>query len=474
MSRFPFIGPTYQSRSVNVDCQRTVNLYPELVESGNGKNTAALYGTPGLSLFTTLPYGPVRGLWANEYRLFAVGGSRLYEVFAGGSFVDRGDVGWATTPVLMFPNAAGTSLFIVSAGRGYADTGTAVTDVVAAVTGGFLDGYFIAQDGFDRNQFHWSALDDCSNWDAADFASAEGYADNIRRVFVDHEDLWFFGAETTEVWRANYPTTAEGNPWERDPGAMIQQGCIAPWSVVRLTNSVAWLGGDTRGRPVAWVAQGYVPRRISTHAVEQAWSAYGDITDPTSYISYATAYAYRDQGHEFWSISFPAPADATWVYDTTTGLWHERAYWDGSAFHRQRQWCHAWVFGKHIVGDWENGKLYEMSPSYYTDAGQAIKRLRTAPHLSDEQVRHFFGRLQLDLETGEIADPTYTLEWSDDGGHTWSSAHTITAGGLASYGARAIWRRLGSSRDRVFRISSTAAMRHAWINAYLEVTKGNA
>lgn len=45
-----FCGPSYQSRSFTIDCERCLNLYPEIVESGNGSNISqkyALYGTPG-------------------------------------------------------------------------------------------------------------------------------------------------------------------------------------------------------------------------------------------------------------------------------------------------------------------------------------------------------------------------------------------------------------------------------------------
>lgn len=85
-----------------------------------------------------------------------------------------------------------------------------------------------------------------------------------------------------------------------------------------------------------------------------------------------------------------------------------------------------------------------MSPTLYDDAGSPIRRLRQAPHLSDGQLNHFFHRLQLDMETGSgVADPEMMLEWSDDGGHTWSTPFTITAGALNDYKKRVIWRRLG-------------------------------
>ena len=64
--RFPgFIGPSYTLQSVNVDCQRCVNLFPEVNELGTGKEkeVAALVPTPGKTLLLTLSGGVTRGGW---------------------------------------------------------------------------------------------------------------------------------------------------------------------------------------------------------------------------------------------------------------------------------------------------------------------------------------------------------------------------------------------------------------------------
>src|SRR5690242_4130845 len=78
--RIPLVGPSYQSQSLAADCQRTVNWYPESIESGDGKSRIALYPTPGLKYFT-LPNvsagptnGPNGGLFSSPTnRLFSVG-----------------------------------------------------------------------------------------------------------------------------------------------------------------------------------------------------------------------------------------------------------------------------------------------------------------------------------------------------------------------------------------------------------------
>jgi hypothetical protein len=540
MPRIPlFTGGSYTTDSPDWSADRTVNLYSEVGETGATASPMRLRGSPGLSLFSMLPTSPVRGIWVNEHRLFAAGGSRSYEVFQNGTFQDRGDIGddAGHSPVQMFPN--GNQLFIVSAGMGYIDTGTAMVPItlgtlngivntngttidwvsgdtfdlpmvgqtilintlvggillttlftVASVrgdgkqatltatagmnlgvayqapllpltvkTGAFLDGYFIAARP-DSKQFNISALYNGLEWDPIDFGIKEGYPDNIASIIADHEELWLLGTETTEVWRN---TGNSDFPFERDLGAFIHQGCAAPWSVVRLANGVAWLGGDSRGQLTAWRAQGFVPVRVSTHAVEQAWRTYASIAD-------AIGFTFRMDGHEFWQINFPT-ADKTWVYDATTGLWHERTSGAGRHLGRAHGFVYAW--GKHLVGDYTSGAIYEMSPSFFDDAGAPIERLRQGPHLVDEELRLFYHRLQLSVESGSgVADAVFELSWSDDGGHTWSTPIPLTGGAIGAFTTRFIWRRLGEARDRTFRIRSTAAIQHSWIDAFADLTKG--
>jgi hypothetical protein len=127
MPRFDaFMSGSYASWSPNTDFERTINLCPEQVESGGGKNKVVLHGTPGLTTFVTLPTAPVRCLWAGEERLFAVGGAILYEISAAGALTSLGNVGDDAdhTPVSIWPN--GHELMIVSAGNVFIHNGVSL------------------------------------------------------------------------------------------------------------------------------------------------------------------------------------------------------------------------------------------------------------------------------------------------------------------------------------------------------------
>ncbi len=89
---------------------------------------------------------------------------------------------------------------------------------------------------------------------------------------------------------------------------------------------------------------------------------------------------------------------------------------------------------------------------------RTIRRMRTAPHLWDGASAHRlrYPGFQLLVESGvEVPDAgplTFTLQWSDDGGHTWSHLHTIAGAKIGQYRYRFWWHNLGVSRDRVFRV----------------------
>lgn len=340
---------------------------------------------------------------------------------------------------------------------------------VSAAMGAYLDGYFAAlppnSKTFNIAGVNAALMSDGTRWSPLDFGRKAGFPDNIASILGDHEELWLWGTEFTEVWRN---TGNADFPLQKDPSAAIAQGCAAPFSAVALANGVAWIGGDARGKPVAWFAQGFTPRRISTHGIETAWAAYTTISDAVSFV-------YTMRGHQIWRTSFPT-ANATWDYDATTDSWNEAGWWNGASIDRVRGLYHGYAFGKHLVGDWQNGRIYDMSEAYFDDAGTAIHRIRTAPHLSNEEQWTFYSRFRLVMQGGL----TPTLSWSDDAGITGAGSATyhaeVTASSRKIGGAsqNSVWRRLGKSQARVWRITIADAAQVALFGAELDFDGGDA
>jgi hypothetical protein len=469
-----FIGPSYTLRSVNVDCQRCINLYPEINEQGTGKEgeVKSFHGTPGLSSLATIGDGPIRDTYtASNGTLYVVSGNKLYSVSSSWVGTLKGTLNTSTGPVSMADN--GTHLMLVDGTYGYVLT--IASSVFAQITDPdfpgadqvtYQDGYFI----FNRpgtETFFISGLDDVT-FDALDIQTSDAIPDVIVGLISDHRDLWVFGEQTIEVF---FNSGNADFPFERVQGAFIEHGCAARFSIAKMNNTVFWLGKDDKGAGMIFEAQGYQPKRISTHAIEYAIAGYGD-------VSTARAWCYQENGHHFYVINFPN-ASTSWAYDTTTGLWHERCYNNQGLLERHRAETHAFAYSTHVVGDYETGKIYSLSSSTYTDDGAEIMRRRRAPHISSGLKNVFHQSLQLDMETGtgldgsvQGSDPQVMLRFSDDGGHTWSNEKWVSFGRIGQRKARAIWRRLGRSRDRVYEVTISDPVKVVIIGAEIDVVSG--
>lgn len=471
-----FVGPTYQSRSLSLDAQRTVNLYPEVAEMRGSRNVMALYGTPGLKSFARCPgSGGIRGMWEvkSSKRVFAVQGTNLYEIFSAGPAVLRGTLNTAaTTPISMADN--GMQLCVVDgSANGYiltlaTNSFQRITDSAffGADTVTFIDGYFIFNKP-DSMVFYTSNLYDGLTYLSTDFGSKEGDTDNIVGLIADHRELWLFGKDTTEVW---YNSGDPDFPFQRIDGAFIEHGCTSPYSIAKMDNSMFWLGSDGRGAGMIWRAEGYSPRRISNHAVETAINTYSNLDK-------AVGYTYQQEGHTFYVINFDT---ATWVYDAATGFWHERGSLDADGqLTRHRANCHVIGFGRNLVGDYQDGRIYEFDLKTYMDDGNAIPRIRATPYVSNNDEWLFHSSLQLTMQTGvgldggvsPGTDVNVMLDWSDDDGGSWSNEHWASGGRIGNRRARVKWNRLGRSYDRIYRVTITDPVPVAIVGASLEVVQ---
>jgi hypothetical protein len=324
-------------------------------------------------------------------------------------------------------------------------------------------------------------------------------------LIVDRRQVYLLGETTTEVWTdvGNVISGITTFPFQRVPGTSSQSGIGAKFSLARFADSFVCVCKDTRGDSTIEMMVGYQWQKISTHAVEQT------LTDVVT--SDAIAYTYQIEGHEMYVVTFPSIGNGlTWVYDNSTKAWHKWLSWDNGQYYRHRSNCGALFANMYIVGDYENGKLYSIENAVYTEDGATIRRLRRAVHLVSDFQREYFDELQLQFQpgvglsntppyeseelttesglilitqSGEILgtnaylgsagyNPQAMLRWSNDGGSTWSNEHWTSIGKIGRYQNRAIWRRLGTARDRIFEVATSAPVKTVIISANLKSTVG--
>lgn len=372
-------GGAYTNRSFIAGAQRCLNLYQEPIPVAEGEPSEFVHlPTPGLTLLTTMPQGPIRALRQTLGKIYVVAGTGVYSMDNGwGGATLLGSIApGKSTPVSTDDN--GLDMVLVDGGNvGWkVNIATNVFAQIVDPTNSFrgadrvdyLDTFFLFNVP-GTPQFE-SSLSLQVAFDPLYFADKETYADLLVTLAVVKREIFLIGTRTTEIW---YNSGSADFPFQQLPATFIDQGTCAKYSVATIDNSVFWLSQDRKGRGLVLRGAGYAATRISTFAIEAEIQSYGDISD-------AVGLTYQLGGHIIYALSFPG-ADRTWAFDTSTELWHEWHWLDPNGIeHRHRAGCAFNINGDVVVGDWQNGNIYKLDPANATDNGQPIKRQRSFPH----------------------------------------------------------------------------------------------
>ena len=325
----------------------------------------------------------------------------------------------------------------------------------------YVDGYFAFSVAGNTAEWFISRLLDPANFDALDFAYSDARPNVIRRVISHRRQLWTLGEGGFEVFYnagvSGLETTPGTSffPFQRMAGGVLPIGTQSPMSVCTADKSVWWVGIDG----LVYRSNGYNPQRVSTHAIEAILG-----TNLTGL--YAVTHPYR--GHWFYCVT--TLDNRTLVYDMATNAWHERSTsTDGSA-----PWQTTVAATNnnpiHIYGDRSSGAVYQMGMQA-TDAGVLVIRQATLPPLWADTKRAFCSRVEIEMEVGGGDTPgPVLLEWSDDGSRTWGPSRTLSAGAPSELRKRVFTTRLGSFRQRTFRMTTHGLTR--WYAVDADISPG--
>lgn len=475
-----FCAPAYRLESPNVSPDDAWNVFVETIEKGARAGKIRLRNIPGLSLFKTLATKPLRALWSNADSMYAIGGNTLWQIFNNATpNLAIGILNNGVNPATMTSN--GTSLGIASNNKAFLALGAGVgvipiTDIfgapINASTLAFLGQYFIAAIIGTKEIMISNLAPDGGTWDPGNVAFKEAYSDNIVRAWVDDpggQYLWLFGNDTTEIWTQ----TADLFPFQRIQGGVLSIGCDSAWSVAGVAGNRFWLWHNT-----IWWASGFSPQRVSDYAVEQQIRTYGEYDQNN-----AEAFSWIDGGHIFYAISFPV-AQKTWVFDLKEKAWHKRAYFSNGQYGRYRPRVYTRAFNKHLVGDYETGDIYEMTPDVFTDAhGVPLRRQRISSYITDDERMLRYNKLTIDADTGiglPVApgqpgfDPQLIMRYSLNRGKNWSNERNASLGKLGQTDTRVIFSQMSSGYlGMALDIVETDPVPTSWNGAYIETSQSN-
>lgn len=309
----PIFGSLEVTRSLNAADNQLINLYPEIVETKQGKRIGALYSTPGKTLKATVGVGPIRGLhvMAHTNTLFAVSGSELYSLDDTFASTDVGTLAGGGV-VAMIDNGAQLAIFTGNVGYLWTSGGGLVSLTLPfstslnSITAAYIDGFGIINEP-GTNQIWQSDLLDLATWDALNFAQASGDSDDVLAVAALHRELWVIKQTATEIW---FNAGHAGFAFQRLDGIYLEAGIIAIGSLCQLNESLVWLARNKQGEAVVVMSRGHALNRISTHSIEQMIQSAATLDQ----LEAATAYTYQQQGHAFYVLSV---GDITVAFDAT-------------------------------------------------------------------------------------------------------------------------------------------------------------
>lgn len=433
MRQGPFAAQEGSEGVAQNSSETLINMYAHIDISG--KSQLVRHQRPGLTL-AHAQSGVKRGIEEFVHGHYAVIRDIFYK-FNGTALTPLGTLGTNIGNVTMITDdnnnvaiSDGVTLYHYAASTGLFTLPTTPTTVGTLA---ILDGFGIYNEP-NSGTFYISALNDLTDWDALDFATAEDHPDPIIRVFTSHNEIWFFGTETIEVWRN---IGAQTFPFA--PNTTIERGCAAAYSVASEDNTLFWLGDDH----IVYRADGYRPARISTDAIDH-WIA--DAPDAST----GKAFIYTHHGHKFYVLTFPDYG--TRQYNVATG------FWNACQSFGEEDWEITGGAGKNVTYYLTPAGFVTLDESKNTDAGAIMERGGTsAPVWSDGELMTL-STFWLNCEVGKVAvtasEPQVTLQVSTDG-EMFGNHKARGLGLTGNYIRRVVWRNLGQARQFVLKLSCT-------------------
>lgn len=449
-------GPDNGPRHINV----RMGMAPE------SKSQTPYYSYWGLDSFATVPnvVTGCRCLIKVGPSLLSLLGNQLIKFDSSGSYTALGGIP-GDNKVIAARNQASPlpHVVFVSDGIRYEWTGGLLQllddpDLPSPNSATFINQRIVY--GIPDGRFFWSDVGSASSVDGLSFAEAEADPDDGVRVINHRGDLWYLGTETQQIFRDTGQTI---NTFAPIAGGYTRMGCAAAHTVAALGDELIWV--SDKGSVV--LAEGYQPQPISSEAVQASIAAVDDKTE-------LTGAAYHFRGLGFYELSAPGIDGWTWVFNRNTKTWFEAR---SNGLTRRRTQMVAAFGDKILMGDHETGDIYALSASTFTENGEAmVWELQSPPwHAYPNRVSVY--RLYLDLVTGAGASLSTAdkvmIDWSDDGGRTWSDEIVRRLGVKGEYSETVEVSGLGatSRQGRIWRTRVSSAGPRALLGAKTEANK---
>lgn len=447
----PFTAGFYQSRSRALSSQRCVNWYPNIVEA-QALSDETLFPTPGAEQVAT-GGGINRGSFLMNRRPYFVNGSTLYRMdrqvspdleesyslTALGEIAGSGRVRMAATARELAIVVPGVAAYTYKDGDSSAveitdqDFDGPVDDVVQ------INSFFV----FNKtgtNKLFQSAINDGQAYNALDFTTVTQVS-RVVGLMVFRNQLYAMGEASTVPYD---PVGGLNFNFQPIPNGVIDVGLASAHTKTVFRSSFAFVGSGENAENSVWLFSGR-PQRVSNDPVDLLLQKHN-----AEQIDQSFMMLFSQSGAEVFTLTF---ADRCLAFDISSGRWHERGSRIGDLDYRWRANSIIQAYNRIFVGDAVDGRIGVIRDDLYQEYGENIVRTLVTQPYFDGGKRVKAKGIEVYTDTGNDADDTMALSWSDDGGYNFSNKIYRGMGAVGEYGRRVVFDRLGSfSNTRVLKL----------------------
>lgn len=473
----PIFGLGNQQRSPYISTVDRINCVMEPTD--NGRQHAAIYGLPGLKLYSNFGTTPPRAFYIHDgtFTFYAVCGSQIIMAPPNQPQITIGTFSTDHGPCWIDDN--GTQLFINDGTTAYVwnyltNTMTQVTNAnypVGAYGGVFLQGrfwVFVPEGSANTTQIGqvWgSDLYDGTSWTALNFFKPVSKPYGVKALARWFNDLVVFSHGSIEWWSGVSSNVLGGLGFQPVANANSEVGTETTLGIGPGSNQRFFFLGHSEGNPGVYEIQGYSIVKVSPPAIDVLLAG----LDNTQAVSTS----YMISGHPIWQVTIQGTNSGnsiTLIFDGLTNLFSKRISYNQPYYRGllARQTQHT-----PYVTDAFNGNVYQMMETVYDDNGDPLIMEVGSVHLLKNGDALAINKLQIDMEvgvgteTGQGSQPRAMVQISKDGGHTWGQEKWIPLGKVGQYLRRAQARRIGRARDIAVKLRISDPIPRRIAGAYL-------
>ncbi len=419
MNRLPVQvwGPSYRDRSLPFAAQSTINLFPGL-PTGDGRGVRAMYNWYGHKSFLTAS-GSDRGMGVMSGVLYKLSGDTLYSVSSAGVATSLGTIPGGGRVNM---SNDGVNLIISTGTARYQYNGTALTkitdpDHTPGNTSTFINSQ-IVMDGAGAT-FQIAEVNDPDSINALNYASAESAPGDTQAVYAFRSYVHVFSSNHKELWYND--GSSDFPPFSRDDNASHPVGIGAVHSISNDDRFVYFLSNDGDVyRAIDIGIERITPLAMSSYLetadLASAWGECIKIADQWFYVL------------TFFDKTWVIPAiDPSNTFQLSTGLSRARYSMNSYVF----------VYGKHLIGDYRNGNIYELDPQTFGQGSDDYMIERAFGPINAESLglpghEVTMNRFEFIMETGvgnaDDTDPVAIVDISFDGGRSFTNEKWVQLG----------------------------------------------